>query len=268
MDFNEYLQRLAVQKGDQILLHCAFRKVRAAFPELGIGDLIARIQQAISRAGSLIIPSFTYCFQKNEPGPERFDRDRTGSKVGAVSDWFWRQPGVVRTSSPTHSFAMWGKVTASISLANAPASPLGAGSVLEWLVKQAQAKVLMLGTDFSSFTLGHHFEIMAPVPWVDVSPWGYLGVKKSGLTPEGEQPLRELPGCSKAFPALGNYLSEMGLIRPLQINGLTSCCIPIADIYQDALEFCRSHPLALLCPAGSCPACDERRRWYSDTLAR
>jgi len=259
-----------VRNGDHLLLHAAFRKIRAAFPQLGIEGLISQIQRVITREGSLIIPSFSYCFQKaadtrSDPRVERFDRTRSNSRVGAVSDWFWRQPEVVRTSSATHSFAIWGRVTASIPVSNAPTSPLGEGSVLEWLAEQTQAKVLMLGTDFRAFTFGHYLEVKAPVPWADVSPWDHLGVQKFGLTLQGEQPLRELPGCARSFPVLEKYLLTAGLIHPLRVNGLLSYCIPIAEMYREALEYFRNHPLELLCPAGSCPACDERRRWYIST---
>ncbi len=262
MRFEDYLKKSNVQAGQHVLIHGAYRKLRTAFPGLTIEGMIETLQRMLGPGGSIILPAFTYCFKRSVGAYEVFDPRHSASKTGMISEIFRSLPGVVRTSSATHSFALWGSVTCDIQESNSPASPLGKESVLDWLVRQEDACALMLGTDFTSFSLGHYLEVAAPVPWANVSPWDHLHVLKTGVSVAGEQALREIPGCAKSFVSFEKWLTAEGLIRYHQTGAFRSCCIPVKVIYERGLEYFRRYPLQLLCAPSVCPACDGRWAWY------
>ncbi len=264
--FTDFISSLEIPAAATVMVHSAFSKIRKAFPDLTIETMIAAIQQKLTPAGSLIMPTFTYCFKRRDGGHEKFDRDRTPSKVGVVSEVFRKSPDVIRTSSPTHSFALWGRVTETIAADNAPSSPLGTGSVLEWMTNQKLSYILLLGVDFSSLSFGHYLEILAPVPWADYSPWDYLGVLPVGLSIHGEQPLKEVPGCAKSFIHFEQYLLRKKAIRHYRWGQLWYYQLRVDLLLAEGLAYFRKYPFRLLCSAGHCPACNARRQQFGHRL--
>ncbi len=262
MNFNLFLTLLGLKKNHQLLIHSAYRKIRAAFPNLSIEQLIELLQERVGFDGSLIMPAFTYCFKKSIAEYDIFDRNNSPSKVGAVSEVFRKMPNVIRTSSPTHSFSLWGKAAREIDPANSPDSPLGKGSVLDWLNQQPEAHILLLGVNFTAMSFCHFLEVAAPVPWADFSPWDHLRVLKIGVSTHGEQELKEIPGCSKSFVNFERYLVERKIIQPFEWQDLSGYFFPVRLIYEAGLDYFKTQFQNLLCPAGTCPACFSRRRFF------
>ena len=60
---------------------------------------------ALVKDGTLVIPSFTYSFNRNES----FDVDRTKSSLGNFSESFRKMDDVTRTRQPIFSFCSLGK---------------------------------------------------------------------------------------------------------------------------------------------------------------
>ena len=229
----DYLLEIGLRQNHNLIVHSSLRKIRSAFPDISPTEIIRIVQEIIGESGSLIMPAFTYCFKSKEGTSEIFDRLNSPAKVGAIAEAFRTSNNVIRTSSPTHSFSLWGKITTEISSNNSPESPLGKDSVLDWLSKEEDSFVLMLGTHFDSLSFGHYLEIKAKVPWYDFFPWEYLGKEKIGVSLSGEQSLKEIPGCSKSFTKFETYLLDNGLIHPKKINRadflLHTCQIIIGD---------------------------------------
>ncbi len=262
MSFDEYLNLINLKKKQNIIVHSSFKKISNTFKEETPRSVIDLLKNIITPEGSIVFPTFTYCFKKSVGDYERFDRNNSRSKVGLLSETFRLSDGVIRTSSPTHSFALWGKIKDYIDETNSPESPLGKGSVLEWLTNNPDSFVLMLGTDFSSLTYGHYLEIEAKVPWYDYSPWGYMNVFPIGVSVDGEQQLKEIPGCAKGFINFEKYLIENNLIKKFCFNGLNSYLISVELLYDEGIKYFSENYQKLLCPAGTCTACDSRRKKF------
>jgi len=258
-ELQKYILALGLRPRHHVLLHNAYRKIRSAFPGISIAALIEAMQEIITPNGSLIMPAFTYCFEKSTGDHEIFDQHNSPSKVGAVSEAFRSMPGVVRTASPTHSFSMWGKITHQIPASNSPESPLGEGSVLDWLAKNSSTYILLLGVNFSAMSFCHYLEIKAPAPWADFSPWDYMHVNKVGVSKQGNQPLREIPGCAKAFVNFEQELVSRDLLQLVSQAELTTYYVSVELLLREGMPYFRNHPERLLCAFGSCPACDVRR---------
>ena len=208
LTFEDYIKNLGLMTSNHVIVHSSFKKIKSTFPQITPDEIINNVKEIITPFGSIIFPAFTYCFKKSTGNYEIFDQANLKSKVGLLSEIFRSSQDVIRTSSPTHSFALWGKVTEEIKEDNAPNSPLGKGSVLDWLTKTENSFILMLGTDFSSLTYGHYLEIQAQVPWYNYSPWDHLNVLPIGVSITGEQKLKEIPGCAKSFANFEKYLLD------------------------------------------------------------
>lgn len=262
MNISEYLKAVGVRKNINLIVHSSFKSIVNSFPEISPNEVISSLKSIVTPEGSLIFPVFTYCFKKSSGNYEVFDKVNSKSKVGLLSETFRLGNDVIRTSSPTHSFALWGKITEDIDDTNSPESPLGEGSVLDWLTHKSESFVLMLGTDFSSLSYGHYLEVVCKVPWYDYSPWEYMNVVPIGVSIEGEQKLKEIPGCAKGFINFEKHLINKNLISQNSYGQLNTYFISIALLYREGLNYFRDYYRELLCPAGTCPACDSRRRKF------
>lgn len=58
--------------------------------------------EVIGKEGTLIMPTFTYSFYKNEV----YDKINSKTKMGALNEYFRKQTGVKRTNDPIFSFAI------------------------------------------------------------------------------------------------------------------------------------------------------------------
>jgi len=262
MNFKQYLKNIGIKSGQSVIVHSSFRKIKSSFVSISPENVISNLNEIITENGSIIFPTFTYCFKKSSGDYEVFDRLNSKSKVGLLSETFRTCEGVIRTSSPTHSFALWGNVKSEMSETNSPESPLGEGSILDWLTKQPNSYVLMLGTDFSSLTFGHYLEIISKVPWFDFSPWDYMNVLPIGVSIDGEQKLKEIPGCAKSFVNFEKYLLEKELIKRYDYKSLSSYLIDIGMLLNEGIKYFSNHYEKLLCPASACLACNSRRERF------
>ena len=265
-DYEQFFKSIGIKNSQNIIVHSSFREIRQAFPDSKIETMIQALKNIITADGSIIMPAFTYCFKKSDNDYDIFDRKNSPSKVGAVSEVFRKSENVIRTSSPTHSFSLWGRVTLEIKKNNSPASPLGKNSVLDWLTNRDRAFALLMGVDFTSLSYCHYLEVKAPVPWANISPWDYMNVEKKGVSPDGEQKLKDIPGCSKAFKNFEQYLLNKNIIKPFNYRQLSGYFIPIKKLYNHGMLYFRKNREALLCPSGTCQACDTRREKLKDRI--
>jgi aminoglycoside 3-N-acetyltransferase len=259
------LENLGLKANDHVLVHTSFKAIKKAFKDISMNEFITILQDIITSHGSILMPAFSYCFKAKHPICI-FDRDQTPSRTGAVSEVFRNRPHVIRTSSPTHSFSLWGNVTKNIPYDNAPSSPLGEESALDWLVHQQNSKILMLGVDFTAMTFCHYLEIKSKLPWSHIFPFRHRGYQPIGLSIQGDQKLSNVPGCSRAFKNFETNLLKLKRLKPVFKNGLKTYLIPIQKLYKDGMEYFIKFPETLLCQPGTCKTCDERRIEYILTV--
>lgn len=160
---------LGIETGDRLLVHTRF----SAFDYIcgGPAALIAALQSALGPGGLLVMPTQTADLSDPAnwvapPVPESwwpviraetppFDPARTPTvRMGVLPELFRTWPGVVRSDHPQVSFAAWGADAEALLAGHTLEAALGDGSPLARLA-DAGAKVLQLGTDFSSMTAFH-----------------------------------------------------------------------------------------------------------------
>src|ERR1035437_3318515 len=115
---------------------------------------------------NLVMPSHTCCYPEPNGDTPIFDPQVTASVVGQVTDFFWRQPGAVRSLHPTHSMAAIGPDAEGICANHESCdTPCGKGTPYERLIEQDCA-TLMFGVTMNVYTFFHTAEDAAGLPFL------------------------------------------------------------------------------------------------------
>ena len=160
-DIKNALINVGIQKGDIIMVHSDIK----SFGRLGTSDrdfllqtLVDSVKESIGSDGTIIMPTFTYSFFKNEP----YDIKNSKSAVGVLTDYFRKQPDVSRTIHPTHSAAIWGRH--KNKLLNIGKGTFDKDSIFGELHKM-NCKFIFFGAPFRICTFIHYIENMCMVPY-------------------------------------------------------------------------------------------------------
>ncbi|MBI2200709.1 MAG: AAC(3) family N-acetyltransferase, partial [Armatimonadetes bacterium] len=101
-EVHDALRQAGIAEGDVVLGHFALSQF--GYLDGGADALIETLFRSLGPTGTLLVPTFTFSWIGHRP----YDPARSPSQVGAVTDRFWRRPGVLRSAHPTHSFAASG----------------------------------------------------------------------------------------------------------------------------------------------------------------
>jgi len=163
----EALHGIGIGFGDTLFVHndlLAISKFTSDQSQLVLSRFTDALQRAVGPTGTLILPTFSYSFLDDPwSGPvEAFDVTNTASRTGALSEFFRRQPGVVRTDHPTHSVAIWGsKLDYYQSIGD---STFDKDSIFGKLHAK-DATLVGLGVTMKFFTFIHYVEKQFGVPY-------------------------------------------------------------------------------------------------------
>ncbi|HEB7545043.1 N-acetyltransferase LegH [Campylobacter coli] len=106
IDLIDTFIKLDIKKGDILCVHTEL--FNFGIPLLPRNEFLQTILdcffEAIGKEGTLIMPTFTYSFCKNEI----YDKTNSKSKMGILTEFFRKQEGVKRTNDPIFSFAVKG----------------------------------------------------------------------------------------------------------------------------------------------------------------
>lgn len=159
-DFIRALREVGVREGDMIFVHssvAAFGKPHLENPQEFLSGLVQVLTDSVGEKGTLIMPTFTYSFGKGEI----FDRRHSPSTVGSLTEFFRRQPGVVRSLHPMLSVALWGE---RVDLLDINKDTFGAGTIFDKL-REHNAKIVFFGVSMAVCTFLHHVEQMHGVSY-------------------------------------------------------------------------------------------------------
>ncbi|MCB9057452.1 MAG: AAC(3) family N-acetyltransferase [Calditrichae bacterium] len=268
MTFKNWCVKTGIQPGIHLIVHSSFRAIRQAFNNPSPQEIIDDFKELLTGNGSLVMPAFTYCFRKKSGPFDSFDPYNSVSKVGALTEVFRHSQDVIRTASATHSFALWGNICTEIKSDNAPFSPLGKESVMQWLAEKEDSYILLLGVDFRSLSFGHYIENSIPLPWIEKNPWTYMDVESIGASKSGFQEISQVPGCSKSFINLEKYLLNNNIVQMRKYKNLQAFFIKTDLLLDHGKNYFSTFPLNALCPVGTCAACNTRHAWYAEQIKK
>ena len=209
------------------------------------------------------MPAFAFHFEKVYSPVEPYDPQTTPSKVGLISETFRSMKDVQRSGHPTHSAAAWGALAEELIACDW--SPDDTRSLRAMMAAAARgAKVLMIGCDFTSLSLLHAAEELADAPYIKIFCERHLGWKPSACVKDvrgrpRSVALVNVPGCSRAFGKAQSLAKRRKLLREGRF-GQAACLVFDAQAVLDAtVAQLRQKPDFLLCRAGTCRDCDDRR---------
>jgi len=155
------LEKARVKKGDIIFVQSdisVFGKIgEIKDKNIFLDLLLEAFKEAVGKNGTIIMPTFTYSFCKNEP----YEKDYTPSTVGVFTEYFRKQKNVTRTNDPIFSVATYGKLK-SFFVSDLGKDCFGKNSIFDKLY-QKNAKIILFGTTESTFI--HYIEQRCNVPY-------------------------------------------------------------------------------------------------------
>ncbi len=243
-DFVSALRSVGVVEGDVLFVHAditSFGKKANIEGEQLLGVLTETMTESVGENGTISMPTFTYSFCKGLP----YDPARTPSVVGVLSEFFRKQPGVIRTRHPIFSAAAWGKK--KDFLADVDTDSFGEHSIFGRL-RAAQAKLVFLGAPLHSCTFLHHIEQAHGVPYRYMKTF-------SGSLVDGEK----VSECSCTFFVLnldmdivvdttkiGARLRANGSLKEARVGAGSIMAVGVEELFTEGMRMLDADPYAFL----------------------
>ncbi len=247
------LEQAGLAKGDVVLGHFALSKF--GYIEGGADGLIDTLLSILGPDGTLVMPTFTFSWLGRRP----YDPRTTPSRVGAVTNRFWRRPGVLRSAHPTHAFAAIGKhAVALLADHDHTRSALSKDGPLGRL-EELDGKILMFAPQKSNTTM-HVGDYRAGMPLLDfICPIVEDGVRREALVPDCPWHVRFTPAYEKLY--------ARGLVRDVALGEDILRTMRSKDAISAQSEVMRETPEALLQPGCNCLYCQRLEQHCRENVA-
>ena len=240
------LVQAGLAEGDLVLGHFALSQF--GYIEGGAEALIETLLSILGPDGTLVMPAFTFSWVGHLP----YDSRTTPSRVGAVTDCFWRRPGVRRSAHPTHSFAAVGRhASALLAGHDSSRSPLSEDGPLGRLAA-LDGKILLFAPP-SANTILHLGEYRAGLPLLGfLCPVVENGVRREALVPD-------CPWHGR-FAAAYEKLYARSLVQEAVLGESVLRTMRGRDAVSAQAEVMRETPEALLRLGCSCLYCQRLKQ--------
>lgn len=253
------LQRIGVQKGDLLVVHSSFRSLDMT--GVSPADVVRTLIEAIGTDGTLMTPTFTYCYS-GIWNVRPFNPNTTPSfKMGVIPEHLRTYPGALRSASPTYSVAAIGRHADILTQGKENAGGLGPGSSFEDAYRLG-ARILLIGVGNNRNSMIHYAEFASGLPICDIPYrefWGRSAlVEKNGQ--RVEIPCSDFPGCSANFAVVDEYLVEKSILTRGKIGSATSFVMSARDMVDAIASRLQQQPDWLFCDSLVCEPCHLRRR--------
>jgi len=231
-DFVKSLKDAGIKEGDTVFVHSrvsAFGKLLTFDRSFLMQALIDSIKECIGNEGTIIMPTFSYSFDKSEP----FDVSNTRSTVGVLTEFFRKQDDVIRTAHPNHSVVVWGRNNKDLSMIGK--DTFDENSIFGKLHK-LNGKIVFLGAPFQSCTFIHYIEQMHKVPY------RYMRTFKGKVIIEGKEKDEEITFYNKynvffsSFSRLEKHILEKGLMKNIKLGTGNIMMIKCRDLFDEGYK--------------------------------
>jgi aminoglycoside 3-N-acetyltransferase len=244
------LEQAGLKRGDAVLGH--FSLSRFGYIEGGAEDLIDTVLDLLGADGTLMMPTFSFSWLGRAP----FHAAQSASRVGKVTDHFWRRSGVQRSLHPTHSFAAIGPLASSLLAGHDYTQPpLGEHSPIHKLAREG-SKILLFAPKKSNTSM-HVGEYLAGVPFLDL------------VCPIFEDSVRcevVVPRCPwhVQFDLAYEKLDAQGQLREVPLGESFIYTMRCADAIEAQAAVARETPQALLQPGCNCVYCQGLKQFCQE----
>ncbi len=157
------LEKSGLQKGDTVFVHSGLGKfgwIKEFDNKIDLASFVIDcFLKIIGNEGTMVMPTFTYSFTKEEI----FDVENTPSTVGTLTEIFRKRKNVLRNVHPIFSVAAIGPKAEFFTL-NLDKTSFGKNSVFQRLL-DVSTKYMFYGTDMECCTFIHLIEKDFNVPY-------------------------------------------------------------------------------------------------------
>jgi aminoglycoside 3-N-acetyltransferase len=248
-DIGRALSQFGAFRAPVLMVHSSLSA--CGYIEGGTETVIASLRSWIDGA-TLAMPTHTYCYPRGGRPAPTFDAASTPSVVGAITNAFWRQSGVVRSAHPTHSVASSGSLATSICEEHEWArTPCGAGTPYEKLV-QLGCAALMFGATLDGYTFFHTAEDAATVPYLYEARMYELFIRDACGIRWSMESRRQDMNVPRRFGQMDAFLEREALLKRVQLGNGELLFIPDARAVHSVLvDALRRDPFLLVAQAAA-----------------
>ena len=252
----EGLQSCGAFKTDLLFVHSSLSACGSI--EGGPATVISALRSWISDRAALALPTHTWSYPDKSGVAPIYDYTSTPSLVGAITNYYWRQPGVVRSLHPSHSLACSGPEAEEFCAGHeCRETPCGAGTPYQ-RIAEGNCSVLMFGATLDAYTLFHTAEDAAEVPYLYAPEQVTLRTRGKDGVIQSIKMWRQDMSVARRFAATADWLSEQGLLVRRKLGLGELLFIPNAQaLHETMVKTLRRDPLFLV---------DEKAR--PDVLSR
>ncbi len=246
------LKELGLGAGDVVLVHSDLRSLAPArelvkLPNCGADLIIDGFVEAVGQPGLVIFPTFTKTYDTGETPYEGlvFDPKETPSRVGSITNLFWRRPDAIRGTHPTHSIAAIGERACEMCVEPEGGTTFDRsgpwGRMYDW-----DSWICWFGTDNRTNTTVHVVE-----DWMDLP---YMPDRLAWVKGPDGQPTKAT--CRKAPIGPRDFyraesrsqkaLDESGILRRTRIGNADVALMKVRDCHRVLREALIEDPCLLL----------------------
>jgi aminoglycoside 3-N-acetyltransferase len=192
--------------------------------------------------GTILVPSFSYSFTKNEP----FDPLLTKSEVGLFSESFRNYTDIARTSHPIFSFSIYGKDKQKF-IDTSLTDCFGTGTIFDEFYKK-NGKILCLGCSLDRATFIHYVEQQLGVPYRYFKNFKgevFLNGTKHKITTQYFVRDLRIDATTDLSLLKDNAMRTNNLIKS-NLGRFPISCISSYDFYRIAKDLYDSDPYSLI----------------------
>lgn len=250
-EFSSHLRALGVKAGRVLFVHSSLSA--CGYIAGGPATIVDVLLRILGPRGTLVMPTHTVSLLGNPP----YDRLRSPSGVGAVTEYFRKLAGVVRSPHPTHSVAACGPLAGELTEAHAPGmSPLAREGF--WGQFYDRDGDVLLLCPIRSATVFHAGEDWTKVPQPSAAV--------HAIEADGRRrvyTLHQMPWHVDHFErSLAAPLLHRGLIRRLSLGEGPTWLGRARDMADISVRVNRANPCVSLGRGGACACfyCEALRR--------
>ncbi|MBA4386832.1 MAG: hypothetical protein C0404_02555 [Verrucomicrobia bacterium] len=235
------LRRIGVRRNSVLMVHSSLS--RFGYMQGGPPMVIDAILKTIGPGGTLVMPTHSNCVLGTPP----YNPATSPSNTGALTEYFRKMPGVVRSPHPTHSVAALGPAAAELVEAHRPdRAPMARDGFWGKLYDRDGHVLLMC--PIRSSTIFHAGET-----WLGLLQPPLLAHAMDG---DGNRQVNVLPNgpwhVDHFEPTMARPLMSRGIMKSAKLGESSIYFAPARAMAEISVEVNRRDPLVSLGRAGKC----------------
>ena len=241
----EALESCGTFRADVLFVHSSLSACGSI--QGGPATVINALRAWISDRATLAMPTHTWSYPDATGVAPVFDYRSTPSIVGAITDYYWRQTGVVRSQHPSHSIACSGPLAAELCTGHEYCdTPCGEGTPYRRMA-DGDSSVLMFGATMDSYTLFHTVEDAAQLAYLYYPRQVTLRSRSADGSIRSLSMWRQDMSVTRRFEETTTWLEEQQLLVRRKLGLGELLFVPSARTLQErVLVELRRDPLFLV----------------------